>query len=244
MVLPKLRPSAPATLDPFERPVIAPLADDPDYARETALLKALTDRNERRKRELSKLAYEAHFAGKPLGKDGARDAQLRTALAKISAEPSYFDSGNTDPAPLTVPPPALARGLELLRSGKAEPAMTRQQMLDQLHRDGGVLEEAIAHQAGVVAELKAVKSYELCLHLKTRHDAVLLAFLRAAQEFAAITDAERAFRAAVLSAGYEERPDLIGAPFITAPLHLGSERVHDSQISTYRRHLQDKGIIS
>lgn len=245
MQLPKLRPAPAPTFDPFEPPAVSLLDDDPDFIRENALLVAFRARDNRRRQEQERLALEAEFSTKATDtKDGPRAARLRARLTMLNGLPDYFTAPSSDPEPLTIPKPALARGLEMLRGGEAKPEMTRAEKLERLHRDGLVLEEAIRFQAEVVNELRATKSYEVCVALKEHHDAVLLAFFRAAQAFAAVTDRERQFRAAVIEAGYEARHDLIGPPFITASLMLGSEQQHDSQVSTYRRHLQEKGIIS
>jgi hypothetical protein len=245
MALAKFRQPDPEPLDPFEMPQVTPLADDEDYAAAVALLAALRARDERRQQELDRLALEGAFESKPNGAaDGPRDKTLRERLSKLQALEDYWHQESTDPAPLNIPAPALARGLELLRGGDALPEMSRQERLDRLHREGLVLDDAIRFQAGVVDEVRDAKSYRMCLSLKAHHDAVLLTFYRAAQALAAITDREREFRSAVIMAGYEVRPDLIGPPFISAPLMLGSERQYDSQISTYRRHLQDQGVIS
>ena len=242
MPVAKFRQSEP---DPFEAPIVAPLADDPEYAAAVALLAALRARDERRQQELDRLALERHFENKPSAmSDGARDAMLRQRLVKLLELPSYWHQEGTDPAPTTIPAPALARGLELLRGGDVSPELSRAERLGRLHREGMILDEAIRFQTGVVDELRNEISYRVCSELRGHHDAVLLTFYRAAQALAAITDRERDFRSAVITAGYEVRPDLISPPFITAPLMLGSEKQYDSQISAYRRHLQDKGIVS
>ena len=72
---------------------------------------------------------------------------------------------------------------------------------------------------------------------------MLVTFYRACQQLASEVENERKFQAEFVIAGYDPVPDKIGQPFITSPLMLGSEARLDSQISTFRRHLEDRGIL-
>jgi len=244
MALVKLRKTETETPDAFEPPQVMPLGDDAEYAAAVKLLTALKARETRRQEELERLALESHFENRPNGtSDGPRDARLRERLTKLQALPAYW-RGNDDPAPLDIPPVALARGVALLRGEDVSPEMSRAERLARLHREGQTLDEAIRHQDGVVERRRGDLSHEVCQGLKAHHDTVLLEFYRAAQALSAITDKEREFRAAVLMAGYEISPHVISPPFISAPLLLGSERQWDSQISAYRRFLEKMGVVS
>ena len=106
-----------------------------------------------------------------------------------------------------------------------------------------ILDKAIRYQTAVFYELKAEKSADRCRALQAHRNAIHVELYKTLQRAAMLSDCECEFRAAIIAAGYDLRPDIVGPPFISAPLVLGSERQHDSQISTWRRHLQDKGIL-
>jgi hypothetical protein len=63
------------------------------------------------------------------------------------------------------------------------------------------------------------------------------------REMASWTDAMKTFFAEAGMAGYELRSDILPAPRLTAPLHLGSEEQWDSQISHFRRELIARGLL-
>ena len=67
MALSLRRAAVPNPPDPFDPPVIIPLQEDADFARESALLSALESREKRRKDEIERLELEGYFASKPSG---------------------------------------------------------------------------------------------------------------------------------------------------------------------------------
>jgi hypothetical protein len=73
---------------------------------------------------------------------------------------------------------------------------------------------------------------------------LLVALFRAAQKFAEAAEQGRSLRAAFTSAGYQARGDLLPAPSVLgAVLTLGSEAQWESQISEFRRFLQQRGLL-
>jgi hypothetical protein len=245
MPLMKPRQPEPEPLDPFDPPLVRALADHPVFAREVARENAFRELHDHICKALERLALEGHFANRPPSgaSDGERDAVLRARLVKLQALPAYRSTDSTEPAPADVPP-ALAAALGLLKGEDVPPEVSPAERRARLERERQTLKEAMQLQAGIVEQLRAELSYEVCKELKAHHDAVLVAFLRALQTSAALADKERDFRSALLIAGYEIQPDLLPAPFIAAPVLLGSERRYDSQISNYRRFLQQRGIVS
>ena len=221
---------------------IPPLADDPEFAAAKRLLDELWFRERSRAAEAERMALERALAGADLKTASAR-ATITARLAKFAAGPSYFAAGDTDPAPTAIPAPALARGVALLRGGAPSTDMTRAEKAERLRRDEEILREAINFQSEVVETLRHENSRKMAERMRAKHDGMLVNFYRACQALAAEVENERKFQAEFVIAGYDPAPDIIGPPFISAPLLLGSETRLDSQISMFRQHLERRGIL-
>jgi hypothetical protein len=86
-------------------------------------------------------------------------------------------------------------------------------------------------------------AYDQAAALRKHHDALNLRLFRAAQQFAEAAEAERSLRTAFTSAGYPPRYDVLPGLQLSAVLVLGNESDFSSQISSYRRFLEDRKIL-
>jgi hypothetical protein len=97
--------------------------------------------------------------------------------------------------------------------------------------------------SALVRDLRGDAGYDQAAALQKHHGALSLQLFRAAQKFAEAAEAERSLRTAFTSAGYPPRYDVLSGLQLSAVLVLGSESDYASQLSQYRRFLQDKGLL-
>jgi hypothetical protein len=147
------------------------------------------------------------------------------------------------PQPVGDVPPAVKVGLEVASGGTITKPANRQKRLTELRDKLEILDAALHEQNGVVARVQEELSYQVCVELREAHNELLRQQLHAAQSLAAVTDVERAFRAAILHAGYTIRADIIVVPAVRAPLMLGSEQDLGSEVSTWAQILKNNGVV-
>jgi hypothetical protein len=97
--------------------------------------------------------------------------------------------------------------------------------------------------SAMIAQMRGDAGYEQAVALQKRHGALSLELFRAAQKFAEAAEAERSLRVAYTGAGYSPRYDVLPGLQLGAVLVLGNESDYTSQLSSYRRFLQDKGLL-
>jgi hypothetical protein len=95
----------------------------------------------------------------------------------------------------------------------------------------------------LVRDLRGDAGYDQAAALRKRHGELSLALFRCAQKLAEAAEAERSLRTAFTSAGYPPRYDVLPGLQLSAVLILGSEADYASQLSSYRRFLQDRGLL-
>lgn len=76
-----------------------------------------------------------------------------------------------------------------------------------------------------------------------QNQAMLRTIFDAAQALSAAVSAERAMYARYLSAGYDDRPDILFRPSLSSANRLGSADEWDSEINTLRRWLESLGVL-
>ncbi|HEV2546030.1 MAG TPA: hypothetical protein VGU20_01710 [Stellaceae bacterium] len=220
---------------PFQR-----IDDDPDYAKAIGLLQALERKHYELKRTIDRLTLEELFRRHPHGeKSSPRYALLFARLESLRAE-------HTASQPLDVgqaTSPEVEAGLDVIRGGTPALPKDHAAQIAEAKLQLEVVGRAIGAQTRIVNELRSEKSLQLCHRLQPLHRDLLLEVYRAAQALARTTTAERKLRAEMMLAGYEPRPDVIGAPGLAAAVVLGSEDYHDSQLSFFRRHLEQIGVL-
>jgi hypothetical protein len=97
--------------------------------------------------------------------------------------------------------------------------------------------------SAMIAQMRGDAGYEQAKALAKHHGALSLQLFRAAQQFAESAERERSLRTAFTSAGYSPRYDVLPGLQLGAVLVLGSEHNFDSQLSAYRRFLEDRKIL-
>ena len=239
MLFPRLRSNNPTTSDtPLDR-----LRDEAEMQPIIATLSVLRDLHTRLEKERDRLGLETYFADNRsltnTTPDGPRDKMLRARLQRLQAD--------NPPKPQAVipgaPDPLVAAALALLDGAKAVPAETRATRQIAVDRELQVVGAGLTVQEAAYAEMESKLSHRKSEALRPEHDTMILEIFRATQALTRLVDAERAFRADILRGGYMISPDVIGPPNMSGLLSLGSEQQHDSQISTYRRHLESLGVL-
>jgi hypothetical protein len=232
-----------AKQDPAEV-VIPRLADDPEYAAAATLLAAFHARLGRINAGREALGYEAHFErrGDPR-EDSDQDRFLRErwmALRKASEEPEPL-SRPLDKAP--APSPAIAAGLKVLGGEAVTTTPDRATRLAELDRLAAILGDAIREQTEIRDEIAGRLSRRYSEQLAPGWNAAQLAMYRAAQELARTAEQVRDLRWRMTDAGIQPPSDLIKMPPVRAPLFLGSETDWNSEISGWRRLLEEWSIL-
>jgi hypothetical protein len=106
-----------------------------------------------------------------------------------------------------------------------------------------VVSAGIYDVSALIRDLRGNAGYDQAEALRKRHGELSLQLFRAAQKFAEAAEAERSLRTAYTAAGYSPRYDVLPGLQLSAVLVLGNESDYASQLSCYRRLLQDRGIL-
>jgi hypothetical protein len=97
--------------------------------------------------------------------------------------------------------------------------------------------------SAMIAQMRGDAGYEQAAALAKRHGELSLELFRCAQNFAESAERERSLRTAFTSAGYSPRYDVLPGLQLGAVLVLGNESDYTSQLSSYRRFLEDRKIL-
>lgn len=217
---------------------IVPLADDPEYAREARVLRLLEDGLAGVEHAVDRFELELHFARAGLS-SGGREKQGLARLKELRK--------TTKPAPVPAgvssATAAVERGLARLRGERSGLPDDWRARLAEAREDREILGAAVGAQQEICDRIKALKSAELAERLRDRHREIVLRLFRGLQEVAAAADVERAFFGELLVAGYDYRFDVLPRPTVPAVSMLGSETAHESQISSFRRLLEELQIL-
>jgi hypothetical protein len=165
-----------------------------------------------------------------------RREQLKKKLKISTVEPA--------PRPPGVVPPEVKAGLEIFSAGAPKAPQNHAGRLSELADMEIVVDEAIRINAKQIEELRGQVGFEAAKQLQKKHDALCVSLFRASQKLAEAAEAERSLRVAYTSTGFRPRSDLLPAPAILSSiLLLGSEADWESQISQYRRFLQQRNLL-
>jgi hypothetical protein len=228
--------------------LITRLDADPAYAEAAAVLRVLQDGLSAIERDRDSAVVEDHLRRSPSDSHaGALRARLK-ANRSASPPPAQV-AGNSSKSPA-----AVAEALELLKAGadrravlagiSARPARPdHRQVIADLEENAAVIRAGIAAQQRVIDSIRGSASAALADRLRAGHRDLVLKQFRAAQHFAAATDALRQLRSEILAAGFEFRSDVLPEPTSRAALILGSESDWNSEVNGLRRLLEELGII-
>ena len=140
-------------------------------------------------------------------------------------------------------PDAVTRGLALAAGAKAEPEEDRAAKLKRLRAEKAMLEKSVGAVGELMEAARAEASLRAAEAVRDRHRGVLRQVWEAAAAFSAALDTERTLFAELLVAGFEGRPDILQRPGLHSGVMLGSLLQNDSEISRFRRQLEQQGII-
>ena len=209
---------------------IPPITDDAAFARAGDLLTALKAQLVEAERAV-KIAELEPWAGRGSKADQANVAhqlrRLRAEQATVAPNPKA---------------PALDRAIDLI-FGKRAPAATPADDTAQARQDIDTLGEAIGAQSEIVENLRGELSLAMAKQLSSEHRARVLALYRAAQALVRARDAETDLHSDLIAAGYIYRADILPNFNLGGAYAIGSESTWDSQISTLRRTLEERGVL-
>jgi hypothetical protein len=202
--------------------------------------RAIAAAQQDRQRRLDLLAIEGELQRPMSPATGPRIAMLReraAALRKIAPEPkAEAPSAEGMPAPI-------ARALLLLRGEEVPEEPDRDARLKKLRAEQRILEAAFIEVERLMEDVRADQSYVIAEHLVAAHQTILRSVWEAAAALSAAIEQERGLYASVLVAGYEGRPDVLRRPALDGASRLGTLAEWDSQISEFRRRLEEQGVI-
>jgi hypothetical protein len=191
---------------------------------------------------------ERHLAGAmgslgvaaPTGEKAREFRERRDRLkAKLKAGTVEPPAPKADALPETI-----TRALEVFSPDKAvKDRPTPGARLAELDEMEIVVTAGLYDIAALVRDLRGDAAYDQAAALQKRHGELSVALFRAAQKLAEVAEAERSLRTAFTSAGYSPRYDVLPGLQLSAVLVLGNESDYASQLSQYRRFLQDKGLL-
>ncbi|MDE2582754.1 MAG: hypothetical protein KGL52_14060 [Rhodospirillales bacterium] len=231
-------------VDPDAAPEIPALADDPRFAAASRVLRVLRDASERIASEIDLLELEEHFAALPRQQAATpRNGILRDRLEVRRREAAAAPRADQEAPPDLGTPETVARALQLIREGSASKPPGRAKRLAVLRESREIVGEALLEQGSVVEAIRQEISVDLCRRLQAHHGALILEAFNYAVALAAAVDRERSFRASILTAGYTIDPQIISPPPLRSLLMLGSEGNVQSEISVWRRLLEQNGVL-
>jgi hypothetical protein len=170
-----------------------------------------------------------------------REQDARARLARRKAELEILDEP-VAPKPGDLAP-EITRALETL-AGDAPKSLPKPEVrLAALAEKRDILDAGLRAVEERLGELRSEVSYGEALKLQKRHCTLMVAQFRAAQAFTEASEAERSLRVAYTNAGYSPRYDVLPGGQLSAALVLGLESDFSSQISSFRRFLQDRGLL-
>jgi hypothetical protein len=193
--------------------------------------------------EIDLLDIEQYLAT-ATSKGRSNKQQLAERAAKRRAE--LGRGAEPVPQPAGGLPPEVQRALAVLNNDETAlkgPPKSAGRMA-QLQDAKVVFEAGIRAVEGQLEELRATAAYEQATRIQKRHGELLVELFRAAQRLSEKAIEEQSSRAAFTNAGHPPRWDLLPAPGVLgAILVLGREAEWESQISEYRRFLQQRGLL-
>lgn len=211
---------------------IAPLASDPEYACQTAILNALRTKRREIDRRLDRLQLEQYFETSGGPRSGSqREQDSFDRLQAMRAE--TFPSNPVPPADGV--PPVVARALELLRGDSISQTESFNAQRTRAEAEMRIIVIGYAAQQEIVDRIADEKLQVMTDRLAPRHREILRQGLDAFLAAAAAVDAVRQLHVDLIEAGY--RPSSItlqGFPLRVNEL-LGTARDPSSPLSAMRR---------
>lgn len=224
-----------------QSPAIPPLGSNPQYAEHAAVRRALMDAKAARQARLDLLVVEDGIAQESVGPRKVMLAGRADALRKLAIsaslkppEPPAADDGM---------PADLAVALKLLSGESVEQPLDRDQRKRELRRELAILDAGWRAVEVLMADVRDAETARVAQSLQPEHEARLLAIYQAAAALAEAMQNERMLVSNFITSGYGDASHILRRPGLSAGTRLGSFDEHDSEISTFRRKLQDWGVL-
>jgi hypothetical protein len=226
---------------PTDEQQIQPLDQHPEYRRLATLHRAIRAALDDRQRRIDLLSIEAELArlGRPAS--GQRIALLREHAERLRLVTPEPKPEAPTPEGLS---PTIARALLLVRGDAVAEPEDRESTAKRLRNEQRTLDAALREIDQMLDAVRAEQSRIVAEQVLPQHRAILRSVFDAAAALAAAVEAERRMYANILTMGYEGRPDILRRPALDGASRLGTLAEYESDISRFRRRLQEQGILA
>jgi hypothetical protein len=139
--------------------------------------------------------------------------------------------------------PALERAEDLVAGGRV-PAMNAATEIEACDAEDEILRAAIIAQNVIIEEIRGDLSLAACEKLRSRHDAAMVALLRAIEDAWAAVAASAAIVNQLRQLGYTRRDDIIVAQYPPQIIALNDpNNIGATPAALFKDHLRRHGII-
>jgi hypothetical protein len=148
--------------------------------------------------------------------------------------------------PQSIPqPPAdgLPQALALLAGQQVEPPPDVPEQKRRLRQEIGILDAGLAVAEQRLDEVREQQTAAVAESLLDYHRGQLRKIYETAAALSEAVQAERQTISDFILAGYSDASAILLRPSLSAAGRLGTLDMHDSEISTFRRRMQELGII-
>lgn len=211
---------------------VTPLRLDPDYAAQTAIRDLLQRKIDLVRAQLDLAAMER------AGAATSKDAQVHRNFARIKAAALDATRPTTPAASTGDHPPAVVVALAALQDGppKRRNTLAEREQADDLV---ALLQAGVLVQQRVIDDIASTLSWEHAKRVQAQHRARMADIMEGARALSAAVEAEAAMVNATVAAGMTWRFDINPRPIPPAAADLGRGADWGSQISTFRRDLEE-----
>jgi hypothetical protein len=190
--------------------------------------------------EAALIAIERHLWSAPPKGEKAKEFRERRDRLKAKLKVGTVEP----PAPKAdALPETITRALEVFSDKAVKDRPAPGARLAELDEMEITVSAGLYDISAMIRDLRGDAGYEQAAALQKHHGALSLQLFRAAQKFAEAAEAERSLRVAYTSAGYPPRYDVLPGLQLGAVLVLGNESDFTSQLSHFRRFLEDRKIL-
>jgi hypothetical protein len=216
---------------------VKPLAEDPEYGRLVGLRAMIAEALADRERRLEIAAIEGELGRNP------KKAVLCERLSKLKAIPPASSPATSLGNPQDNMPAEIGRALALARGSRVEFELDRAEEIKRLKQEQAVFATAVGCVDRMMDDRRAECSRIAAESVLDQHKEILCQIWQAAAAFSAAIDAERKLFADLLMKSFDGRPDILRRPALQSGMMLGSLLRSDSEISRFRRQLEQNGVI-
>lgn len=183
------------------------------------------------------LAFNASKTGTTVDNMKVRRATLQKKLKADAPDPA--------PKPPRQLPDSVVAALAIFNDPVQTTPKAQASRLVQLQDMAVTVGVGLRDIRALIEDLRTTAAFEVAKTLQKRHQTLCVGVFRCAQQLAEAFFAAQSVREAFTAAGFRARSDLLPSAVAELPvaLMLGSERDYSSQLSSYRRLLQARGLL-